>query len=143
MTFLDLTEGGGEEMGKECSGGAGLDEGSFETRVAWACAVSRRANLGAGEIFFAASAGRSGRSVRADAFMPERSGVSSAEARRVAGGVVLGANFEGDSSALATSSFDSDASATVACVSESATGSVLTGALLSSVCDAGLGVSAG
>jgi hypothetical protein len=125
ITFLDLAEGGGDEMGKECSGGAELGEGSCMIRALWVCAVSRRAGFVAGGLFFVAPAVWSGCSRRGSAVIALRSGSSSAEACRLAEAVVLGADFEADSSRLAALSFASAAPAMTTGVSEAVEGSGL------------------
>ena len=121
MTFLDLAEGGGEEMGKECSGGAESDRGPAVNRTLCVCAVSRRADFVAGEPFFIPPAARSGLSRFSPAVVTRRFGGSSTEGCRLAVGP--GESFGEDSSRLTPLPPTSASPAEVTGVSEAETGS--------------------
>src|SRR5437588_460802 len=119
MTFLDLAEGGGEEMGKECSGGAESDKGPSVNRAPCACAVSRRADFIAGEPSFMRPAARSVLSRLSPSVVTRRFGGSSAGGCRLAAAPVE--SFGEDSTRLTPLPSASASSALVACVSEAAT----------------------
>jgi hypothetical protein len=95
MTFLDLLEGGGEDTGKDCFGGARVFGRSSATRVRRAVivvAASRCAGFVAGKSLPTLGV-CSGRLARASAFMTTRAVGSDACARRVSEALFGGAGF--------------------------------------------------
>jgi hypothetical protein len=93
MTFLDLAEGGGEETGKDCFGGAGVVGRSSATRVRRAfvvVAASRCAGFVAGKSLSTLGV-RVGRSACASAFATPRAVGADACSRRVSGALFGGA----------------------------------------------------
>ena len=132
MTFLDLAEGGGEEMGKDCAFWADVDERSCAGLVRVGSAASRCAGFFTGERSTLSRTVGAGRSRRASLIATRLAGGLTTGSLRLSGVATGGAGFEAISSTLTVSAFASGlpavtTGATVAVV-ESVAGSC--GALL-------------